>query len=96
MATSLLHELLQDTYNFSEEDFARLSDATKRLLRAELYEALNRDGKIMPLLVKLIKDHKDDVSKDLFQALMERVHENYQQIANITQPTNVVTPYQKP
>ena len=91
MATSLLHALLEATYEFSEEDFERLSDATRRLLRAELYEALNRDSKIMPLLVKLIKDHKDDASKDLFSALEDRVRENYDQIANITKPDNTGT-----
>jgi hypothetical protein len=54
MATSLLYALLDATHKFSEEDFARLSDSTKRLLRAELYEALNRDGVIMPKLVNLM------------------------------------------
>jgi hypothetical protein len=86
MATSLLHALLEATYDFSEEDFERLSDATRRLLRAELYEALNRDGRIMPLLVNLIKDNKDNASKELFDALMERVRENYQQVAKTTEP----------
>jgi transcription termination factor NusB len=93
MATSLLYALLDATYNFSEEDFARLSDSTKRLLRAELYEALNRDGVIMPKLVNLIKDHKDGASKDLFEALMDRVRENYNEIAKIAQPSDTDTPY---
>jgi hypothetical protein len=77
MATSLLHALLEQTHQFTEEDFARLSDATRRLLRAELYEALNRDGRIMPMLVSLIKEDKNT---ELFKALMERVRENYDQI----------------
>lgn len=79
MATSLLHAILESTYNFTEADFERLSATTKRLLRAELYEALNRDGKIMPLLVKLIKDNKGGASAELFKALEDRIRENYNQ-----------------
>jgi hypothetical protein len=83
MATSLVHELLESTFSFTTEDYERLSDATKRLLRAELYEALNRDPRIMPMLVNLIKDNKNGASQALFEALKDRMRENYNQITQI-------------
>jgi hypothetical protein len=85
MATSLVHALLEATHNFTEDEFHRLPETTKRLLRAELYDALNRDRRIMPLLIKLIKEnHKNGgPSEKLFEALAARMRENYDQITKI-------------
>jgi hypothetical protein len=79
MATSLLFELLESTHNFTEAQFALMSDVKRRLLRAELYEALNRDDQIMPLLVQLIKDNKDNPNNELFRLLQGRIRENFEQ-----------------
>lgn len=80
MATSLLHALLEAAHGYTEADFYRLPAETRRLLRAELYEALNRDDTIMPLLVKLIKDQETDDSQKLFGLLKARVIENFKQV----------------
>jgi hypothetical protein len=58
-----------------------LSETTRRLLRAELYEALNRNEEIMHLLIELIKDASAGPKQaELFNALVDRMRQNYDHI----------------
>lgn len=82
MADSLLHQLLLDS-GTPENQWQLLAQdpIKKRLLLSELYEALTRDLDIMPLLVKVILQHRNDpagsLEQGLFSALVARIREDH-------------------
>jgi hypothetical protein len=86
MADSLLHALLLDSrIGFTENDWLALDAVKKRLLLSELYEALNRDPQIMPLLVTAILQRNANPPNNavqalqtLFTALVNRIRADHQ------------------
>jgi len=81
MATSLLQALLEHTHGFTDDDYQRLSNVTKRLLRNELYEMLNRDPVIMPLLVQAIIQNSTNTTRALFEELAQKIGQDYEQLS---------------
>jgi hypothetical protein len=87
MADSLLHAVLLQSSpatGFREEDWPalELDQVKRRLLISELYEALNRDPVIMPLLVKMILQRPGATPQALLAALADRIGPDYQKVSS--------------
>jgi hypothetical protein len=85
MADSLLQAILLDpSIGMTEEEWDTLDGVTKRLLLSELYEALMRDGDIMPTLIRAILQHKDEPNsnaKALFDKLVTRIRQDHERFS---------------
>ncbi len=86
MADSLLHALLEQSHQFTEDQFMNMNDVIKRLLLSEIYEALTKDPQIVPVVnhaIAHIKDNPDGAMpalQEVFSKLAARIGEDYDKI----------------
>ena len=87
MADSLLQALLEQSHQFTDDQFMNLNDVIKRLLLSEVYEALTKDPQIVPMVNNAIAHINDNPGgampalQEVFSKLAARIGEDYDKIS---------------